>query len=242
MTLRQPRPEPRQERTAHQRSDILQAAASLIAERGFHGMSMRDLAVATGFGVSSLYNYFSSKEELLAELQIRAFETLIDAANGSLKDTPDAAARLYVFIFNQVRYFIDHADVMRVLIHEAAALPAEHRQRVRSLKEAYFRVGRDAVAAVFAQGCGPQDNARGPVEAVALDRATYSIFGMINWVWAWYEPSLHGTPEDVARSIHSLAVCGLVARCPASPTQDQLPRNLAQRQVSLLMNRQSNET
>ncbi len=225
---------PRQARLEQQRSDILHAAASLIAERGFHGMSMRDLAEATGFGVSSLYNYFASKEELLAELQIRAFETLIAAANDSRQETPDAAARLYVFIFNQVRYFIDHADVMRVLIHEAAALPAEHRQRVRSLKEAYFRIGRDAVAAVFAQGCATPDTARGPVEAVALDRATYSIFGMINWVWAWYEPTLHGTPEDVARSIHSLAVCGLVARCPASPSQEELPPGLAHRQVSLL--------
>ena len=228
---------PRQQRLEQQRSDILQAAASLIAQRGFHGMSMRDLAEATGFGVSSLYNYFASKEELLAELQIRAFETLIDAANDSLKDTHDAASRLYVFIFNQVRYFVDHADIMRVLIHEAAALPAEHRQRVRTLKEDYFRIGRDAVAAVFAEGCGPKESARGSVEPVALDRATYSIFGMINWVWAWYEPTLHGTPEDVARSIHSLAVCGLVARCPATPTHDQLPGSLGQRQVSLLMNR-----
>ncbi len=228
---------PRQQRLEQQRSDILQAASSLIAQRGFHGMSMRDLAEATGFGVSSLYNYFASKEELLAELQIRAFETLIDAANDSLKDTHDAASRLYVFIFNQVRYFVDHADIMRVLIHEAAALPAEHRQRVRTLKEDYFRIGRDAVAAVFAEGCGPKDSARGTVEPVALDRATYSIFGMINWVWAWYEPTLHGTPEDVARSIHSLAMCGLVARCPATPTPEQLPGSLAQRQVSLLMNR-----
>ncbi len=232
---------PRQARLEQQRSDILQAAATLIAERGFHGMSMRDLAEATGFGVSSLYNYFASKEELLAELQTRAFATLIDAAESSLTDAIDPSARLYVFIFNQVRYFIDHADVMRVLIHEAAALPAEHRHKVRGLKEAYFRIGRDAVAAVFAQGCGTPDTARGPVDAVALDRATYSIFGMINWVWAWYEPALHGTPEDVARSIHSLAVCGLVARCPSSPTHAQLPPDFAQRQVSLLNRRTGND-
>ena len=237
---------PRQQRMEIQRADILQAAAKLIAERGFHGMSMRDLANATGFGVSSLYNYFASKEELLAELQVRAFETLLASASDSAQGSTDAATRLYVFISNQVRYFIDHADVMRVLIHEAAALPAEHRQRVRSLKEAYFRVGREHVAAVFASGCGTEEttprlpkSVQSPVDAVALDRATYSIFGMINWVWAWYEPELHGTPDDVARSIHSLAVCGLVTRCPASPNAEQLPQSLGLRQVSLLLNRQT---
>lgn len=224
----------RQARTEYQRADILEAAATLIAARGFHGMSMRDLAVATGFGVSSLYNYFPSKDELLAELQLKAFQTLIQQAKATLPEGEDAATRLYVFIHNQVRYFVDHADVMRVLIHEAAALPAEHRQAVRALKEAYFRLCRDIVADVFAHGCAHADNARGAVEDAALDRATYSIFGMINWVWAWYEPALHGTAEDVARSIHSLAMCGLVSNCAANPQPGALPGLPNRPQASLL--------
>lgn len=219
---------PRAERQEQHRADIYEAAARLIAERGFHGMSMRDLATATGCGVSSLYNYFASKEELLATLQARAFETLIQAASESLRDVVDPSARLYIFIFNQVRYFIEHPDVMRVLVHEAAALPATHRQKVRSLKVTYFRIGRDAVSSIYAQGCGSSDaTPRGVVSDAELERATYSLFGMINWVWAWYEPQQHGSAEDVARSIHSLALCGLVSRCPTRQIQDDLSPALA---------------
>jgi len=216
-------------RQEQHRADIYEAAARLIAERGFHGMSMRDLAVATGCGLSSLYNYFSSKEELLATLQARAFETLIGAAEESMAGVADPASRLYLFIYNQVQYFTQHADVMRVLVHEAAALPAEHRQRVRALKVQYFRVGRDAVAAVFGDGCaGPDSAARGQVAEAELERVTYSLFGMINWVWAWYDPDLHGTPQDVARSIHGLALCGLVARCPSRQAEyEKLQDDLA---------------
>ena len=57
---RKPRPESAQKRLA-----ILDAAARAIAEHGFHGMSMRDLAGETGQVVAGLYNYFSSKDEVL---------------------------------------------------------------------------------------------------------------------------------------------------------------------------------
>jgi AcrR family transcriptional regulator len=41
--------------------EILTAAAHLLAARGYHGMSMRDLARATGMSLANLYNYFHSK-------------------------------------------------------------------------------------------------------------------------------------------------------------------------------------
>jgi len=53
---RKPRPD-----SLRKRLSILDAAARAIAERGFHGMSMRDLADERGQAVASFYNYFSSK-------------------------------------------------------------------------------------------------------------------------------------------------------------------------------------
>ena len=46
------------------RADILDAALELFAENGFYGVSIRDVARATGVGVSALYHHFASKEEL----------------------------------------------------------------------------------------------------------------------------------------------------------------------------------
>ncbi len=53
-------------------------------------MSMRDLAAATRMSLASFYNYFGSKEDLLFELQSRAFETLIAIAEEvSARGDPD---------------------------------------------------------------------------------------------------------------------------------------------------------
>ena len=202
----------RPRRQAKPQAELLAAAAALLAKR--HDVSMRDLARATGQSLANLYNYFPSKGDLLFALQRRAFEALLTAA-GEATGAGVPEARLYAFIHNHVRYFTAHPDVMRVLVHEAGALPAAQRPAVRELKERYFALGRDLVRAVLEEGCAhPAAAAAGTVDDLELERATYSLFGMLNWVYAWYDEARHGGPTEVARTIHGLALCGLVARCP----------------------------
>ena len=211
----------RPRRQEQPQAELLAAAAALLARR--LNVSMRELARATGQSLANLYNYFPSKDDLLFALQRRAFETLVVAAEEATgAGVPEA--RLYAFIHNHVRYFTSHPDVMRVLVHEAGALPAARRRVVRELKERYFALGRELVRAVLAEGCEPLAKATaatsaGAADEVELERAAYSLFGMLNWVYAWYDPARHGGPTEVARTIHGLALCGLVARCPSRRIQ-----------------------
>lgn len=210
-----------------QRVEILEAAAAAIAEHGFHGMSMRGLARATGRGLASFYNYFSSKEDLLFSLQTGAFETLTGSLNAALQNVDEPVERLYIFVLNQVRYLAEHRSVMRVLVHEASALPAGRRKKVRLLKERYFQIVRDIVASILAAGCNsPGADGAASLDPAEVERVTYSVFGMLNWTYGWYDPQHHGTPQDVARTIHAVAVCGLVARCPHRSAQGNLERYL----------------
>lgn len=199
------------------RQEILAAAATLLASHGYHGLSMRDLARETGMSLANLYNYFASKEDLVFELQTRAFETLVTTAEQALAHVRRPEDRLFAFILNHVRYVAAHGDVMRVLVEEAGELPPDRRQAIRSLKERYFALGRDIVRAVADAGCGvPGAVPLGSDDDGEIERSTYNIFGMLNWVYAWHRPERHGTPSEIARSILRLSLCGLVATCPTS--------------------------
>ncbi len=197
-------PSPRVARKEAGRVDILQAAAGLLATHGYHGMSMRDLAAAAGMSLANLYNYFGSKEDLLFALQTRSFETLIAIAAEVTAGAGNAEAQLHAFILSHVRYVSSHRDVMRVLVEEAGGLPPAQRRAVRALKERYFRLGLATVRAAQPRGR--------PAGRRSLERITYSIFGMLNWVYAWYEPGRHGSPHEVARTIHRLAMTGMAGR------------------------------
>ncbi|MBI4952949.1 MAG: TetR/AcrR family transcriptional regulator, partial [Myxococcales bacterium] len=188
------------------REEILSAAAHAIARHGYHGMSMRELARATGKALASSYSHFRSKDEILFALQSSAFEELDQSAERALAAVAgapaDAATRLYAFIENHIAFCAREPDVMHVLVQEAAALPRPQRAQVRALKERYFARARELVGAV----------AR--LDDDELERATYSLFGMLNWTFGWYEPRKHGPAAVLARTIHRLTLGGLPGLSP----------------------------
>jgi len=68
-------------RQVRRREDILAAARKLIAERGYDGVNMRDLAKASGVAPKTLYHQFENKEKLLraaVEERFRYLYQLID--------------------------------------------------------------------------------------------------------------------------------------------------------------------
>lgn len=192
------------------RADVLRGAVTSIARYGYHGMSMRDLAKTTGKSLASFYHLFRSKQDILFEIQSQAFEQLVATAELALAEVGDPRGRLQIFVLNHVRYFAEQPDVMRVLVHEAAALPRPHRTQIRALKQRYFEIARDVVRTVLERDSGSS----GAVDALELERITYCIFGMLNWIYGWYEPARHGSPEQLARTIQHLALRGTV---PPSP-------------------------
>jgi AcrR family transcriptional regulator len=194
------RPKPRDEG----RAAVIRQAASAIASRGYHGMSMRDLAKVTKRSLASFYHLFNSKEEILFELQRGAFESLIEAARAAVDAASDPSARLEAFVDNHVRFFVAQPDVMHVLVVEASALPPAQRAIIRKLKQRYFKLGESVLVELAARpGTEP--------DAVALERATYCMFGMLNWIYGWYEPERHGPPAALAKTIADCTEHGVAA-------------------------------
>ena len=191
------------ERPSPGREEILAAAARAFAEHGYHGMSMRDLAKATNRSPATLYNYVDSKEDLLYWIQRDAFDELLGSARAALEGADDAEDRLHRFVLAHVRFFADRLHLMRVLIHEATALPPDRRAEIRERKEAYFQLDEDIVRDVTrARSVGePSD--------LEVERNTYCLFGMLNWTYGWYEPARHGDPEELALTIERVALSGV---------------------------------
>jgi len=55
----------REQQVAARREQIIQAAASLFASKGFHRTTTRDIAEAAGLSEGTLYNYYDNKNDLL---------------------------------------------------------------------------------------------------------------------------------------------------------------------------------
>jgi hypothetical protein len=93
-------------------------------------------------------------------------------------------------------------------MQEAKVLPARQRKQVRALKERYYSLAESLVEGMVSGS--PSDKGRpSRADGIEVERLTYGLFGMLNWVWAWYEQDRHGDARAVARTIHAMATRGL---------------------------------
>ena len=180
---------------------LLSAAAKVFAERGYHQTSMRDLARASGVSLAGLYYYVESKEELLYLIQSRNFERVIADSRERLAGATDPVDRLMRFIDNHLDYFATHMAEMKVLSHEAGALTGEPLHVVEEMKRAYTRSLMDILAAI--------EEKHGPAHANRRV-AAYALFGMMNWIYNWYDPLGDLGVELLAQNIGRIFLGGYV--------------------------------
>lgn len=194
---------------------LLADAARVFAEGGYHETSMRDLARATGMSLSGLYYYVESKEELLYLIQSRNFEAVVRGLEEALEGVSDPVERLARFVDNHLDYFASHMPEMKVLSHEAGSLSGEYLARVNDVKRDYTLRLMDVLADV--------ERTHGPAHANRRV-AAYALFGMMNWIYNWYDPLGDVGVELLSQNMCRLFLGGYVGL----PVAEQaLPRSAA---------------
>ena len=119
------------------RDQIVDTAAELFAARGFHGVSVGEIGRACGITGPALYKHFDSKDAVLAEMLVAISERLL--AEGQERvghaDGPDEA--LTALVDWHVTFALAQPALIVVQDRDWQSLPAEARERVRSLQREY---------------------------------------------------------------------------------------------------------
>lgn len=80
------------------RDAIIDVAACCFARRGFHGVSMRDIAKANESSVATLYNHFTSKDDLLLAIGERFFTVFVPDLNQAVVGPGDGLTRILAMV------------------------------------------------------------------------------------------------------------------------------------------------
>jgi len=179
---------------------LLARAAKVFAERGYHSTTMRDLAAASGMSLAGMYYYVKGKEELLSLIEERCFTRVLDGARRAIAAVPgggDPLERLQAFIRHHVTFFAAHMPEMKVLSHEANSLTGERLRRVNAIKRRYV----DLLEGLL-KDAAPDES------AVERSAAAYALFGMMNWIYNWYDPAGEIDPERLAGLIARIFIGG----------------------------------
>lgn len=195
---------------------ILREAANVFCARGYHQASIRDIARATGVSLAGLYYYFSSKEELLYLIQRHAFETILAAAQQRIEPIGTPEGRLRALIRLHLQFFLDHPNEMKVLIHEEAWLGKAHGREVRAIKRAYYRLCLEQVEALKEMR---------HLHALNTRLAVLSLFGMMNWIYTWYNPKVDPNAATCAETMADIFLGGILGDPEAGKIATELAHN-----------------
>ena len=140
---------PAARRRAEVKERIIEQATLLIAERGYDGVALRDIARAAGIQLSKLSSHFPLKEDLREAVVQRAINMLVDR-NSSL-DLSDMAPRegLRRFIASTVELMLGDLPEMRVLdkeFYQNLNDDATVAMAIRTLQQPLVRGGDQNVA------------------------------------------------------------------------------------------------
>jgi TetR/AcrR family transcriptional regulator, cholesterol catabolism regulator len=171
---------------------ILRTSARIFAEKSYHSTSMRDISRATGVSLAGLYHYCKSKEELLFLIQDHCFGRVLESFEGRIMGVDDPFEKLRIFIDNHLSFFAANMAEMKVLSHESESLAGDLHKHVSTKKDRYAKLARKILREIQESEARPSGRPRnGGSKAngrIDVTVGTYALFGMMNWIYNWYDP------------------------------------------------------
>jgi AcrR family transcriptional regulator len=191
-------------RNTHRRSpEIIEAAARVFAERGYHGATTQAIADVLNIRQASLYYYFRSKEVALEIVCTRGVEDFFKAAQAIAYGPGSPSEKLASLIRAHILPILDRGDFVKVFLTQRQFLPNESRRRVgkwsRGIENIFETVIREG------QRSGEFRNHL-DARLVAL-----AILGMANAVSSWYGKE-KASIERIGSEFAALVLEGLMVR------------------------------
>ena len=144
---------PRREREKlRQRQEMLAAALELFSQKGYHNVSIAEIAEKSEFAIGTLYKFFQNKEDLYKALVLEQCDNFEEAITRAIEQPGDEVEKLQNYVRARVERFLNNLPFIRLFLAERrgasfnikAGLDEELRQR-------YYKF-LERVASVFESG------------------------------------------------------------------------------------------
>jgi AcrR family transcriptional regulator len=184
-----------------QRGEIIQAAAQIFRQKGYHGTSMQDIADAVALKKASLYHHVSGKQDILVSILDQALDLLIEDLHSVLEADLSAEQKIRQAMLAYVKRLTQDPDLAAVLLMEHRSLEDDLRSDHINRRDRFEGLWR----AMIEQGVK-----EGSFRSMDRSLATFALLGVLNWMITWYRPNGRMPAEAIADQFADLILEGLV--------------------------------
>lgn len=186
--------------TGETRARILDTAAELFAQKGFHGTGVAEIGDAAGVQRGALYYHIGSKEELLWEILGAYTRLMLAAAEQVVTAGDDPISTLRELLRTHVRLIIAHRREVAIQLRDVSALTGERAAQLQQLRDRIQHCWQDVLDAGHAAG----------LLRTADHVVTNSVLSMANTVVLWYRPHGGRSPDEIADILTATVLHGVV--------------------------------
>ncbi|WP_426959409.1 TetR/AcrR family transcriptional regulator [Muricoccus radiodurans] len=185
---------------------IIEVACRQFANRGFDGVSMRDIAEECGISKATLYHYFPDKDSILRPLLVGVTRSIYQHVERHDDPARPPLERLRTFLIETARFF----ETFRwAWIAGSTVFWSDPKVRTRKERIAW----RDRYEAML-RGILEQAMADGAIRPMDVKLAGRFVLGSLNWMPRWYRPDGPMTAPEIAAEFCDMILQGLQPRAP----------------------------
>lgn len=188
------------------REAILESAAQVFRQKGFHGASMADIADAVRLQKASLYHHFPSKQDILLELLDKALELVTDGMAEVIAQDLPIEEKLRLAMRSYLKTLSEQGDLVSVMLMEHRSLDPEYRSRHIPRRDRFENMWRDLIQ---------QGVESGVFACTDVPLAVRGLMGIMNWTITWYKPDGHLSIDEISDHFANMFMNGL--RSQTSP-------------------------
>jgi AcrR family transcriptional regulator len=167
---------------------VLEEAARMFLEQGYYRTRMQDIADSFGVTHAALYYHFRNKQDILAQINVRAIRKLLDGAESILATEMPPTEKFLALIRQHMEYVATNPAFVGTFLEHDLEIPPAHLARITRMRRAYTQILIDLYEEARADGSVPAIDSK---VAVSL------LLGACNWIYRWYEPDRALSPEQL---------------------------------------------
>ncbi len=163
---------------ATRKKEIVKIAASLIKEKGYNAVSMRDIAQAMNIKAASLYNHISGKQEILSSLIIEVAEKFTEEMNTIASENLSPLQKIERVIEIHIDITVNYSENIATLNNDWMHLEGSALKRVVKMREDYEENFRKIIKKGISEG---------EIKSKHPEVILFSILSTLRTLYLWNE-------------------------------------------------------
>lgn len=181
---------------------ITEQSILLFEKKGFTETSIQDIVDSLNVTKGTFYYYFSSKEELLMDIQLEYINNLLDRQEQILKDgNKNCKEKLYEIVYLLISMIKSQRAAAKIFHREINNLSSDHLNQIIPKRD-QFRLN---VEWLLKKGIETGEFR----EDLNTSIVTFGILGVTNWSYHWFNPNGAVSDQEVAEIFVEMILKGI---------------------------------